>query len=570
MATQTRALVPWSNGTTFPAEVLCQIFIALLNAHSSELEDEDMLALPYIMDVDSVVSASQVCQYWRNVALSYRRLWARMIDIDHHDDPEWIKLLLERSGSNSLIIQSQQSWHGYGPDYSSPQWQLIFDELHRIKVLHIVMSSNFLGQIPNVSRIIFLMLRPAPVLESFRLSFRKRINDGNRRLPESINVSGFDRPLFAGVAPKLCDLVLQGFAITEPRSIFSSVPGTKLTHLHLDHGARSRVNYPASFWLCILEQQPHLEHLVMASNIFSPYTGRNHSPRQTMVRLPNLQHFELACCDVDCAEILTRLSFPDACALVLKLQYTGIAPETTTQAILSRLGKCFRSWIPAQRSCMHWRFASDNNGFKITAIRDHDDGLGRNPQFFLQHDIAVYVQSEPVESTIFEDCIDLLRESGVMQPTTALSFRHYGSLRRELLLAFTPLLKSCNNVRKLTLRSDETVTDFITTILAGYAAGCILLPKLEMLDLDRVYALDRFMENLNGYVLWRSTVDKPLKDLAFTLHDFKNRALLVHGYPCVSRIARVQEFFGDLQGYEASPASPQRWLYNFSPDENPF
>ncbi|KIK02123.1 hypothetical protein K443DRAFT_677895 [Laccaria amethystina LaAM-08-1] len=241
-------------------------------------------------DATTTIYSSQVCCRWRQVALEYPILWARMLDF-HLDSAEWSEELLRRSQDLPIDVRqktlksSQPIRHLERALAHSHRWRTFITELDDVDE----------ALIPALSH-------PAPNLEVFCLHVRRSIQ---LKLPET---------LFADDAPKLRELRLtQCDFIPSNMSIFGNL--TSLSVIGGDPALRPNV----AKWLQMLSAAPLLQLLKIERAVAPPKSAE----ALLQVTLPNLCCMHLAGSTIVCGQLLAHLDAPSlsqfliACVLIL-------------------------------------------------------------------------------------------------------------------------------------------------------------------------------------------------------------------------------------------------------------
>ena len=256
---------------------------------------DELLTAIFLLNRDSTttIDSSQVCRRWRQVALEYPILWARILDFDL-DSAEWSEELLRRSKDLPIDVKQKTL------DLFQPIRHLgrALAQSHRWRTFKTMLDEVDEAFIPA-------LLRPAPHLEVFCLCVHRSIE---LKLPVS---------LFAGDAPKLREvhLIRCGFDPSN-MSIFGNLTSLRVA------GTNSGV--PAlrpnvAKWLQVLSAAPLLE-LLKIEQAVAPHTS---AEALLQVTLPNLREMHLGGSTTVCGQLLAHLDTPSLsqfsirCALIL-------------------------------------------------------------------------------------------------------------------------------------------------------------------------------------------------------------------------------------------------------------
>lgn len=266
-----------------PPECLATIFdILCSDFHSYKLHPEFYhFEPPYF----PALFVSQVCGYWRTIALTYRRLWS-FISIDHFSPSSVIRLYIERSGDSLFNITRNDT----ESDLSSSQSKLLREiSPHfssRLRFLDIGGERNALKIFPALFQQPLSNLRCISIQ---RIRSRDRAH-GVLNLPFS-------------EAPKLSHLSISGWI---------SFPVAKLQNLtciDLCTNLEGQGVSQASF-LQIMELNPKLEVLTLQRWTFTEPSSRRSVPAQCLRHLW-LHH----CGEASVAFILRSLKFSDTISI---------------------------------------------------------------------------------------------------------------------------------------------------------------------------------------------------------------------------------------------------------------
>ncbi|KAJ3997373.1 hypothetical protein F5050DRAFT_1806902 [Lentinula boryana] len=193
-----------------PMELLQEIFSYLLPSRDWMLRRSPPPQLALV----------QVCTYWRNIALSYPRLWSTIMiiqPIGHHIS--MTKLWLERSGQHPLTLYIDH--RGLKQDVALTTTNIVIDLLrphaHRWKAAIFVLHSG-----PQ-SSLLALPRNGFPLLETLCFDVI-----GNERFWDKIDVERIEEIFLSSSSPRLRELTWKtyGLSLNKPPSI-----PTNLTYL---------------------------------------------------------------------------------------------------------------------------------------------------------------------------------------------------------------------------------------------------------------------------------------------------------------------------------------------------
>jgi len=252
-----------------PPEVTCMIF-----DHASgypmeeEGEGEEFKAVHLLPEV----VISHVCRHWREISLSYPRLWTSF----SYDGPTSIRIPLERfdaylkrSGTLDLELWIEFGYHSQGlEDDSSAKHlallEMAIDEAHRWKRTTLILNSEsaMLGTImPKLQKV------SVPRLEHFALCAEEEDLKEPSYLRNSTVVNKVETTIFEGGASNLKSLRVDGKTY-----VTCTPPLSNLTALRIE----SIINNPDSIlsWTAFLSilELPSLQDLSLIGDIFEPPT----------------------------------------------------------------------------------------------------------------------------------------------------------------------------------------------------------------------------------------------------------------------------------------------------------
>ncbi|KDR77164.1 hypothetical protein GALMADRAFT_139179 [Galerina marginata CBS 339.88] len=500
-----------SNDQIFPPEILALVFEMVLEHYTLEYGEHNFEIR--LREAATIRHASQVCHYWRNVALSCTRIWGKLINIDSSGFT-WTQELLTRSRTAPLIIQSSSDLDRFnqvpGMRFSSIRWQAIFAEAARIKVLHTSFSSR-----DDIHFLTNLVLEPAPLLES--CNFVLDLDD------DTVEPVGYQSIFrgdpFNGHAPNLR-------CLTSHAAFLPSFRLADFTHLNLRHLdiAFPETSIPMSLsrWLDILASQPLLEFLTLTNFTVERYNAT--SPLN--VNLPRLNTLYLLAEINDCDRLFGHLVLPPTAFVHINLeQNTG---EISVHGLSRGLERIFRSWDEhSDSSCYQWRLETDEyEGFNI--------GIGpADPKanFFLSQLTIEYTTDAPYTDWVphpFSNFLRLLQNAPLVNREAVLFLGlefSENSSRVVSVHTLRPFLSAFKNVSKLILCGERFDQRLLWTLvstpipLPAKGTPALLFPNLSsigfVISWDYPLSLDRF----HGFLHWRYTGGRQVPNVILIADD---------------------------------------------------
>lgn len=239
---------------------------------------------------DGWIAVSQVCHYWRNLALSYPLLWNQI----HMSYPQWASEMLQRSQSVPLIVHADL---GIKLTSSLNFRHLIsaLSHITRIREVHVVLRPGNYHIATKIASTMITM--SAPILESLSLSVIE-----NKSTPVT-------PPTFLGgqILPSLRQLKLVEVELAQP------IVCPHLKQLEIQHN-HYRKPYTMDDLITFLQQTPLLTDLVLR-NVLQFEGGEKEQYTGRPAELPHLLTFRLQ----GHMDILDHLVLPFNTALALHL-----------------------------------------------------------------------------------------------------------------------------------------------------------------------------------------------------------------------------------------------------------
>ncbi|EDR14440.1 uncharacterized protein LACBIDRAFT_321507 [Laccaria bicolor S238N-H82] len=274
----------------------------------------------------TTMATSQVCQRWRNAALSYPGLWSRIMNFQKDPIPLLIELL-KRSDPVRIDVgkDDQQVTLGWGDGRKISE--ILTANTQRIRTFNVEMGQADLEHLAKM-----FIQYPAPHLEFLGL-----------------NVNGdLGELLFQARVPALRRLHLIDCDIHKIPFMTSKVPFfATLTELSI----KDVTNISISTWVLILLQTPSLRWLSILFSI-SP-TGEIQSQRNK-APLPELLMLSLAGRFNDCVSLVDHIVAPPLCSLRLECTSMPVGRELDQALDIAEqwTSQCSLRNVIARRLCV--------------------------------------------------------------------------------------------------------------------------------------------------------------------------------------------------------------------------
>ncbi|KAG5637496.1 hypothetical protein H0H81_004369 [Sphagnurus paluster] len=284
-----------------PPEVLTNIFLQI----SAMLCDDPKKRWIYV---------SHVCSRWRQIALESSKLWCRIAS----NRPEWISMLLSRSGTKPLDIRMDlMDAHEYAiPEDRTVKpvkraeaqcFHLLAPHTKRLQNLSINEEDSwyFVHQVRD------FLEKPAPLLARVAICKNKRYyDDDSDNFPINLD-------LFAGCAPRLRTLEARGTTLPLQSPVLVNLTTLALRDLH------SQTRPHLDTLVNALASMPRLQTL-MLKNPYKPTLLQDETlSSQPISDVPDLQRLKLETDIISCVAFLRHITYPTT-----TLQKITISPRS--------------------------------------------------------------------------------------------------------------------------------------------------------------------------------------------------------------------------------------------------
>lgn len=288
-----------------PAEVLSYVFLYLPNPDPGDY---------CVPRTKPWLSVTQVCSYWRAVALGCARLWTSIEVL--RVNPEWTLEMIRRSKRASIQLKAQL----YEPSHHAiSSTRLVVTQLSRISDIHLAGNQKSLGPLVRT------LTGEAPRLRSLVIS--------NMFWKAHADIMHIPATFVAGGAPLLERLELNTCLLDWTAPFLRSC--TRVTSLIIN-GAMSNQPTPSQLH-DILSRMPSLQRLHLDNSL--PHAQSPPSPESPHpIRLPRLRKLFLSggCSDVTC--LLNRLVIPTSTTVQLVCTSSEKAEEVI--GLAGAISKC--------------------------------------------------------------------------------------------------------------------------------------------------------------------------------------------------------------------------------------
>ncbi|TFK38241.1 hypothetical protein BDQ12DRAFT_684215 [Crucibulum laeve] len=489
-----------------PPELLATIFI--INEHLEYSHDNGK----------SPRYASQVCNHWRNIALSCPPLWTRIANMNN-SSPEWIDQLLERSKGAPLIVK------GYIRDEQPTIAKLcsILQHASRFDTFQmVVLSSSPL--IDDVLR--QLLLRPSPFLRSLC------IIDQSKLLFNTIAPS-YPDPLFEGEASLLQDLRIRNIAINLASPLLHNVRNLEV--IEVSHNLAPSVGK----WLNILANFSLLETLSVSDAFADSDELETSLPE---VHLPNLSCLNLHGSFSECIRLLSHLVLPAACSLGLGCSETRSHKASDFSVMQQIITKMLNSWPADVVSSKLEVFISPEF---LSACNDDLYGCRALERKIPALELTFFWSDPYNETALLLSVLKALEAARLVNVTEL-----HLDISREICVQFRPALLHfisffpALEVLKVTSRGLRKLFPLLqgndptnTEGPSNEAQATALLPSLRTIILDMVFCNEETRTHLFSFLQWRVKIGASIDmiNVAICCHSDK----LMDGLKKVDRLTIV-------------------------------
>ncbi|KIM41430.1 hypothetical protein M413DRAFT_27783 [Hebeloma cylindrosporum] len=451
-------------GIIFPPEVLAHVFSSLLKSYTLHYTEETADAI--WEEAFDVRMASQVCEFWRNVALSgsCAHIWGTIINVDTSSD-FWVEELLHRSGNAPLLIQSRSALCTSPRSFTSFKWEIILSEMHRIQYLDLTLETY------EAHELMHWFSQPAPMLETLALrgAFDNPLSFADMARASLIIPQG--KHLFNNNSPKL-----RNGSVTLDNFLFFSCPSNYPESLNI-----VRLN------LCLKDLPLILMSAISGTSLIS-YVN---SAGPALV-LRNLQELVLVG-NMEATQLLSRMIIPHTCMVTLSI--TQVRTYHTMDDLLPWrwLKDHFSPWKTNNNPLHSWSLLTIRNGWFAFHAATKDDP--QDCPWFV-HEFQGLRQGSTPASRFLEFLTEnaILEDSAVVRLDFHRSSRD-SSGRLESILG--TLFSQCKRLTQLTL-VDRSVRHIVPSwnvrlllIEGSFPADASLMEKLmvEYLDEQGIYQI---------------------------------------------------------------------------------
>jgi hypothetical protein len=471
-----------------PAEVLMEVFANVVTSHSYHYTEE----VANLLQEEALTfrRASQVSQFWRNVALHpCNHIWGSIINIDTSSSA-WVEELITRSRNSPLTIQSLSCRREPNEDFCGAKWTSVFAEMARVKILHVALGDRH----EDASQLMHATSNlQAPIIESFRVEYECHCALERPRA----TLFSFNGRLFDNQCPNLRDFVLTRVLFIQPTTDFSAI---RLVHLDITPDFSS-ADLTVSQWLDVLETQPSLRYLTMT--VQSTYGAEIYPASSRQVRLPNLEQFSIETEGIEGAQIFASLVLPSRCRIAFKimeeeetfddLSFIEILGETFCRCIKGWSGKGSTNNLELGS----WGLEVDETYF-VLRLGSEDDAW-YNPRIQLLY-YSSYNSPDEVQEVILSPLIDVIRRKGIVDAAHTCTLKLQLPITKNI--GLTALFLQCS--RNIThLRLIRYSLSFFSRLSLTLRPGTVLFPTLNHVTLENP-RIDEFGFDHNAYGYFQS------------------------------------------------------------------
>ncbi|KAF8963006.1 hypothetical protein BDZ97DRAFT_2076110 [Flammula alnicola] len=250
---------------------------------------------PELSALTTTVQTSHVCRYWRELILGWPSVWCRVIDFDAllHRKDWWKNEVMLRTQQSPLSVRGTVNLRQ--PIPRSFFISLLNDNWARIRTFDVMVQFSYEDN-PSMWQV---FSRPAPQLESFKLTLDRNVQVNPVRKPPAI--------VFSNYAPLLREFGCHSLDI--------SFCGSALSHIGvLELSGRIEVRIAPSKLIETLQHMVFLESLTLDWAIEDTW-----DVALKVVNLPRLKEIAVHDCIETAAEVLEHINAARTCSLYLKV-----------------------------------------------------------------------------------------------------------------------------------------------------------------------------------------------------------------------------------------------------------
>lgn len=469
-----------------PPEILSEVFANIVTSHSYHYTEE--VAVQLEEEALAFRRASQVCQFWRDVAVHQcNGIWGSIINIDTSGDA-WVQELITRSKNSPLMIQSLPSRRDPIEDFRGAKWTSILAQMDRVKVLHFIRGCH-----EDASRLMYATSNlQAPLLESFRIGYKCLC-----AWEPSSSLFSFDGRLFDNHCPNLRDFVLTRVPFIQPTINFYNV---RLAHLDITPDLFP-VGPTVSQWLDVLETQPSLRYLTMV--VPSMSGADTYAMFSREVRLLNLEELSIETAGIEGAHLFASLVLPSHCGIAIQIMESD-EEFSHFSLLVQTLGEgiqgCVKRWsgkgAGSAKKLESWGMEVGEEYFAFRLGSEDDEWY--NPRIQLHYYCSATDAMDEEVLLVLPSFLEMIQRKGIVNPAKSCTLET--QFRIMAPVGLVDLLSHCTrNVTHLRLMGHSLW--FICGLLRkpDPEAGTALFPALNHLTLDGPYIDDSGFDHAFGY-----------------------------------------------------------------------
>lgn len=504
LTTARNAMMP---ACRLPVEVLSHIFLYLPGPDCGEY---------CVPRTKPWLPVTQVCSYWRAVAVGCARLWTSIEVL--RVNPDWTAEMIKRSKRASIQLRAQL----YDPSHHAiSASKRVVTQLSRISDIHLAGNQKSLGPLVR------LLTGEAPRLRSLVIS--------NMFWKAHADIMHIPATFITGGAPLLEHLELNTCLLDWGAPFFGSCPN--VTSMTIN-GAMS--NQPTLSQLhTILSRMPSLQQLHL-DNALPHAQSRPFLDSHCQIRLSHLRKLFLSggCSDVTC--LLNRLVIPASAAVQLVCTSSEKAEEVISLA--AAITKCrdpSAQTLPLPALSMHL----DATDVILWAGADHSAKLETVPMHCTDEGcVALKLRGLPLEPAQCWSALGaLLRVFVLGSVRSLLCADRQGFLEVK---SYQEMLREMTGVTKV--HAQDEAASFLPAALSSVERDAdkvvSLVPRLEMLILEG---------GDMGLVVDDSPVIHALQEAQFVRCDLGQPILDLHIRRCLNigqrDVRTLSHLFTDVQ-----------------------